>query len=136
MQSFLHAREIAIHHRQHIGIRHHCRGSFVLADLAADLRRNRDGHVRQQARDQIPRPFLMRGIDVGVQEADRDRLDVLRAQRRDQAFQRCLIERQQHGAIGSEAFGHFQSQLARDQRLGPLHVEVVLFETMLVGDLQ
>ena len=58
------------------------------------------------------------------------------AQRRHQAFQRRLIERQQHGAIGSQAFGHFQPQVARDQRLRPLHVEIVLLEAMLVGDLQ
>ncbi len=78
----------------------------------------------------------MRGIDVRVQETDRHRLDVLRAQGRDQALQRSLIERQQHGAIRSEPFSHLQSQLTRDQGLGSLHVKIVLFETVLVGDLQ
>ena len=136
MQSVLHAREIAIHHRQHVGVRHHRRGSLVLADLAADLRRNGDRHIRQLTRDQVPRPFLMHGIDIGVQETDRHRLDALLAQRRNQAIQRCITERQQHGAIGSQALGHLQPQIARNQGRRPLHIKVVLFETVFIGDLQ
>ena len=77
----------------------------------------------------------MRRIDVGVQEADRH------------ASMSCCCRRrpdvpapphpgQQHRAIGGEAFRHLQPQVARDQRLRPLHVEIVLLEAVLVGDLQ
>ena len=49
---------------------------------------------------------------------------------------RLLVERQQHGAVGRDALGHAEAQVARHQRIGPLHVDVVLLEAVLPGDLQ
>jgi hypothetical protein len=49
---------------------------------------------------------------------------------------RLLVERQQCSTIGRHALGHAEAQVARHQRLGPLHVDVVLLETVFPGDLE
>ncbi len=64
------------------------------------------------------RAFLVGGVDVGVQEADRQRLDLLRFQDGDQGEQDWLVERQQGGPVGGEAFGDFEAQVALHQRDG------------------
>jgi hypothetical protein len=71
-----------------------------------------------------------------VQEADGDRLDLLALELRRDAAHGRLVERQQHRAIGSDALRHAEAQITRHQRLGPLHVDVVLLEAVLPGDLQ
>ena len=49
---------------------------------------------------------------------------------------RLLVERQKHRAVGRHPLGHAEAQVARHQRLGPLHVDVVLLEAVLPGDLE
>ncbi len=79
---------------------------------------------------------LVRLVGEAVQEADGDRLDLLGLQLRRDAAHRLLVERQQHGAVGGHALGHAEAQVARHQRLRPLHVDVVLLEAMLPGHLE
>ena len=60
----------------------------------------------------------MRGIAVGVQEADGDRLDAVG----DQALRRGAhfdgIERRQHVAVAVHAFRYFEAMAAWHQRIG------------------
>jgi hypothetical protein len=68
------------HQRQHIGVGDRGRGALVFADFAAHLGRYGDRQIRQCRGDARAGAFLMRRIDVGVQEADRHRLDLARLQ--------------------------------------------------------
>ena len=58
------------------------------------------------------RAFLVRGIDVGMQEADRHRLDRVLPQHQHQRIERGLIQLQQQRAVGGQPFRHFQPQVA------------------------
>ena len=46
-----------------------------------------------------------------------------------------FIERPQHAAVSGEALGNADAPVARHERLGPSHVQVVLLEPVLVGHL-
>ena len=78
---------------------------------------------------------LVRGIDVAVQEADRHASMRSRAQRVGQRRDRAVVELQPHLAARIHPFRHAEAQVARHQRLRPLHVEVVLLEAVLVRHL-
>ena len=123
--------EIACHARQHIGVGDGGRGALVFADLGTDLARQRDGDARQFLGQDRADTALMGLVGEAVQEADRDRLDLLRLQFGGDAAHGCLVERQQHGAVGCHALRHAEAQVARYQRLRPLHVDVVLLEAVL-----
>ena len=75
----------------------------------------------------------MHVVLVGVQEADGEGLDACGLGGGADAVEGGFLHRQQHLAIGGDAFGHLEAQRARHQRLGALHVEVVLLEAMFVG---
>ena len=72
--------EIARHARQHIGVGDGGRGALVFADLGADLAGERDRHARQLLGQDGAGAALVRLVGEAVQEADGDRLDLVRAQ--------------------------------------------------------
>ena len=67
--------EVAVQHRLHVGVEDRRAGALVLAHLARDLAGVRDRHVRQPLGQAGLRGALVVRVGVGVQEADRDRLD-------------------------------------------------------------
>ncbi len=135
-QALLHARQVAVHQRQDVGVGDGGGGSLVFADFAADLGGDGDLQVGQRALQAGAGAFLMRRVDVGMQEADRGGFDVLALEHRHQRVQRGFVKLQQGGAVGGQAFRDFQAQVALHQRGGAVHVEVVLLEAVLVGDFQ
>ena len=78
----------------------------------------------------------MRLVGEAVQEADGDGFDLLAAKVGGDGTHGRLVDRQQHRAVGGDPFGDAEAQVARHQRLGPLHVDVVLLEAMLPGHLE
>ena len=78
----------------------------------------------------------MRVVEVGVQEADRDRLHALRGERVGRRRHRFLIERQQHGAGRIDAFRNLMAALARDQRDRRADGVVIQMRADLAADLQ
>ncbi len=136
LQVGLELAEIARHARQHVGVGDGGRGALVLADLRTDLAGERDRHARQLlGQDRAGAP-LMRFGGEAVQEADGDGLDFAAAQLGRDVAHRLLVERQQHGAVGRHPLGYAEAQIARHQRIGPLHVDVVLLEAVLPGHLE
>ena len=103
----------------------------------ADLAGERDRHARQLLGEDRAGAALVRLVGEAVQEADGDRLDLLApaARAADARARAGLVERQQHRAIGGDPLGHAEAQVARHQRLRPLHLDVVLLEAVLPGDL-
>ncbi|GIU87056.1 MAG: hypothetical protein KatS3mg009_1571 [Acidimicrobiia bacterium] len=100
---------------------------LVLAELRGHLvRRDRVEAARpQRLRDRA----LVRGGEIGVQQAHRDRLDVLG--QRGQA----AVPGLQHRPVGTDAFRDLEPQLARHQRCGPVRERVVQRRAGLAGDL-
>ena len=74
--------EVALDDRPDHGVDDGRGGAEVLAELGRDLGRERDRHARQLlGEDRADAPLVL-GVDVGVQQADRDRLDALAPQER------------------------------------------------------
>ena len=131
-----HGVQVLAGQRLDVGVGHRGRGALVLADLRGDLVGGRHRGLRMPAGDQGGGPGLVAGVRVGVQEHDRDRRDAgvdqpLRP-RRDLAD----VELAGHRAVGAEALGDLQPQVARHQRLRPGDVEVVQLELALATDLE
>jgi hypothetical protein len=127
--------QVSRHHRLDIGIGAGRRRPLVFADLRADLGGERDGHVRQRGAQDFADTDLMRRVDVAVQEADRDGFHLLRLQDGNERGDGVLVELQQYRSVRGDAFRHGVAPVARDERLRPFHVDVVLLEAVLVGDL-
>ena len=136
-ERFAEQAQITRHQRLDIGVADGRRGAFVLADLGADLVRERD----EEARDLLPQDLadtvLVRAVDVGVQEADRDRLDVLRAQVRRRSCGR-LVSSSGNSTLPSAAMrsGTSMRKRARNERLGTGQLQIVLVEAAAVGKFQ
>jgi hypothetical protein len=62
----------------------------------------------------LARAQLVRGVGIGVQEVDHQRLAARVEQRRDRGAQRVLVERGQHAAARVHPLGHLQPQVAGD----------------------
>jgi hypothetical protein len=86
--------EITRHAWQDIGVGDGCRGALVLADLGADLARERDRDARQLLGQDRAGATFMRLVGEAVQEADGDGLDLLGLQLRGDAAYGLLVERQ------------------------------------------
>ena len=78
----------------------------------------------------------MLGIGIGVQEGDRDALDVQRAQFGRERTHRRFVERQAHGAVRVDALGDGEAQGARRQRLRLVDAEIVLVVAALGADIE
>ncbi|KAJ0340352.1 hypothetical protein COL154_014178, partial [Colletotrichum chrysophilum] len=76
----------------------------------------RDVAVRPDPGGDLAGALLMDRIGVGVQEMDDEGLAALVDQVSERGAQGFLVERQQHIAAGIEALGHFQTQVARNDR--------------------
>ena len=86
-------------------------------------------------RDDRLRPLLVRGIAVGVQEQDGDRLRA-RAHRVGRGgAHRVLVELDQHLALRVHALADLVAQVALDQRLVPAEEQIVGFRPVDAADL-
>ena len=117
--------EIGRHQRLHIGVAAGRDAARIFAELRHHVRGDRDRHVRQHLRDDRGRAALMRGIAIGVEEADRDRLRARLAQRARRAAHRLLVERRDDGAVAVDALRHFEPAASRHQRVGEGEEQVV-----------
>ena len=93
--------EIGGDDRHHIGVDDRGRGALVFLDLGQDLERDAERQVRGLAGDDVAQHRLVHRIGEGVEQADRDRLDLLGEQRIDGAFGvGRLRARARHGRDG------------------------------------
>ena len=77
----LQALHVAADLRADIGVHHRGRHPLELAIFAQDLVRQREIGARHRRADHVAGDALVLGIDVGVQEAHRDRLDAFGVER-------------------------------------------------------
>ena len=67
--------DVRRHQRPHVGVDHRRRRALVLALLAQDLARERDRRLGELLREDLADALLVLGVEVGVEEADGDRVD-------------------------------------------------------------
>ena len=68
--------EVAAHHRRDVGVDHRGAHALVLFELGQHLVRQHDDRVGHRRAQRLPDPLLVRRVGVGVEQADRDRVDV------------------------------------------------------------
>jgi hypothetical protein len=118
---------VVAHDRADIGVHHHGRGALVFADLRQDLRApaDIDAVAELGAQDGLGLDLVLR-IGVGVQEADRHRLDALLAEAPcAAAITSSRDERHAHRAVGAEPLVDLEPQASRRQRLRLVVLQVV-----------
>ena len=90
--------------RLHRGVHDRGKGPLVLAVLLPDVGGDGDGEVRMSLPHDVPGAPLVHGVDVGVQEADGERLDAAVDQLVHRLAHLVLVQRFQHVAGGGNAF--------------------------------
>ena len=128
--------QVALDDRADDGVDHGRRGAQVLAELGRDLGRERDGHAGQLLGEDRADPLLVLRVDVGVEQADGDRLDLLAPQDRGRRAHGVVLERPQHLAGRAEPLGDGHRAVARDERLRLLELRVVERRPHLARDLE
>ena len=109
---------------------------LVLAHLRRDFARQRDLNIGQQRRQQITGPLLVRAVDVAVEKANGKTVHLRGSEKINCPEKVALVERQQNFAMHVHPFGNRESEPAGNQRLWEIDVEVVLFVSTLVADLE
>ncbi len=107
--------QIRLRDRHEHRIKDSRRRAFELPHLRAQVARQRYRQVgagRAEASGEQP---LMRGIDVGIQQADSHGFSANFVEPRDQRREDCFVERYLHGAIAAHAFWHSETPVAWDE---------------------
>ena len=97
--------------------------------------RKADVKVRAFLAQDVADAQLMLRLAIGVNERNRDRLDLLLAQRVGERAHRAFVERQQHAAVGGDALRRFEPQRTRNQWCRPHHFKIVLVEAVAEREL-
>ena len=117
--------DVAVEHRLGVGVHRRGGPALVLAHVREDVGGAGDVQAGELAADEGFRGLLVRGVGVGVEEADRERLD---AGRVDQVPHRLAhavrVQRLDHRAVGRDPLAHLPAAAARDERIGPPEPEV------------
>ena len=114
--------------------------TLEFAELRRDKRRSRDERVRHDLAHDRLGALLMRGIEIGEQEADGDRLDAFLAQRDARRAARRFVERLEllAGRRNQPAV-HDLAMAALDQRAvlpGQFLPDRIVFDALMAGDMQ
>jgi hypothetical protein len=96
--------------------------------------RQRKVHAWHRLPDHFAGDALVSGIGVGVQEADRDRLDAFGLERLAGRGHARLLQRLLHLAAGEQTLVHLVGVAARHQRLMPVKEQVVGFRPVAAAD--
>ena len=135
-EPLLHVRQIARHQRLHVGVGARRGEALELADLRADVARQRDRQFRQRRGKHVAGQQFVARVGVAVQIADGHALDALLRQRRHQRLDRARRQRHKRFSRRVHALGHGQPPASRHQRLRAVDVHVVLLEAVLERHLE
>ena len=128
------ALHIAADLRADIGVHHRGRHPLELAILAQDVVRQRQIGVGHGGADHLAGDALVRGIDVGVQEADRDRLDALGVERAAGLRNAVAIERVVHLARAQQPLVDLAREMPRHQRPVAVEQQVIGLRPVAAAD--
>ena len=125
MEAGLDAVDVRGHQRPDVGVDDGGRGALVLALLAQNLARERDVRLRELFGQDRAEALLVLGVEVGVEEADRHRLDALRAQAAREQACLGLVERSHDRAVRGDALVQLEAEMPLDERRRLAPEEVV-----------
>ena len=119
------ALHVAADLRADIGVHHRRRHPLELAILAQDLVRQREIGAGHGGAHHLAGDALVLGIDVGVQEAHRDRLDAFGRQHAAGVGDAGAVERHVHLARAQQPFVDLAGEMARHQRSVAVKQQVI-----------
>ena len=126
--------QVRAHRRHDVPVHDGRRRALVLTERRRDFVGERHRDVRRFLGRQLSQAPLVRGIEIRVEQADRERRDPARDQRADRAPRIVFVERIAHRAVGEHALRHLPDQPARDERRRLLDLEVVHLIALLAPD--
>ena len=109
---------------------------MVLPHLRHHLGRERDGEFGKFLADDAADPLFVRRVAVGVEEANRHRLDPFRQQRAQRRADGGFVQSDDDIAVAVHSLGHFQAEVARDQWFGKAEEQVVDVVALLRAHLE
>ena len=125
VKTLLEIGQIAPHDRLDIGVHDRGRDALIFLDLRQHVAGSGDADIRQFSRQAFDRGKFMGGIEIGMQEANRDRGRAGFLDRGDGIAERGGIERYQDLATRLQPFAHAKTPLARHQRLRRRRAQIV-----------
>ena len=102
------AAHVLAHARADVGVRRDGRAALELAVFARELVRGSDERARQARLDDRLHARLVRGVDVTVEQHDRDRFHAEALEAPAQGVDARLVERHHHLALGGDALAHLE----------------------------
>ncbi len=115
-QTRLQAIEIARHQRMDVGVEPGHEATLIFPDLGPDQARFRDEHAREPLAKSRSGGRLQACVPVGVEQQDRDGLDLRLPQPLGQRVDLREVERHHHGPIGTLAGADLEDEVTRHQR--------------------
>ena len=127
---------VGAHLRPDVGVGRYRRAPLVLIPLAGQIRAEGDISIRQKFFELLGGGFFMGRVDIGIHEKNRHRLDAKLFDFIGELFQSRRVERRDHFAFAAHPLGDFEAQLARNQGLVALIVEIEGVGAVAAGDFQ
>ena len=103
--------QVAAEQRREVGVDRGGRAALVLPEAGQDLVRGGDVDAGKLAPQMLGEPALMRGVEVGEEQADGDRLGAALADRLRQPRRLAVVERLDH-ALRADPLRRLEAQLA------------------------
>ena len=126
-QTFLQPGQVRSHLRPDIGVRADGVEPFEFPHLWRDFVRNRHRQIEHLFQD-FARADFVRGVGVGMNQADGDRAEILLPDPRGNLAQRVFVQRSQNLSLRADPARDGEPILTRDQGFGQPDVQIVLRE--------
>ena len=129
--------QVAAEQRREVGVDRRRRAALVLAEARQDLVRGGDVDAREARRAGARRGARSCvGVEVGEEQADRDRLGAAVADQRSASRSRLAVAERLDDPLRPDPLGGLEAQLALDQRRRLRRAEAVEVGAVLAGDLE
>jgi hypothetical protein len=128
--------DVAVHQWLHEGVGASCGDALVFPQFGHHVRGKRYRDLREQRPDRLTGCAFMRGIAIGVQKADGDRLDPVGHELARRVTDRCEIDLSYHQPVAIHPLRHLQTAAAVHQRFRVLQEEVLNVVALLRAHLQ
>ena len=126
--------EIPAHARRHVGVERGGREALILPELGQHLGRGRNRRLGKPLGDNRRASLLVLGIGVGVQEADRHRVDALFRQPARDRIHLGLVEGPHHRSIDAQPLLHLDALRPRHQRADRRRLDIVHGHAVAAAD--